>query len=170
MPNAGFISAVHLFASLAIIELSRNAQETIRVQNELAAYAQLTHRHSWGWTHRHFGPGPLRAINTNPQQVSIMSFMHLKSSNCAVFRVRGCKHGKRTSADGPRGDRGWMERGKTRQSRKRRRVVEYQKKKKSTKNQDTSMHTRAHLEPRWGRAGLTRAPECVDEGCMFVRF
>jgi hypothetical protein len=107
MPNAGFISAVHLFASLAIIELSRNAQATIRVQKESAAYAQLTHRHSWGWTHRHFGPGPLRAINTNPQQVSIMSFMHLKSSNCAVFRVRGCKHGKRTSADGPRGDRGW---------------------------------------------------------------
>ena len=107
MRNAGFISAVHLFASLAIIELSRNAQETIRVQNELAAYAQLTHRHSWGWTHRHFGPGPLRAINTNPQQVSIMSFMHLESSNCAVFRVRGYKHGKRTSADGPRSDRGW---------------------------------------------------------------
>jgi hypothetical protein len=60
--------------------------------------------------------------------------------------------------------------GETRQSRKRRRAVEYQKKKMSTKNQDTSMHTGAHLEPRWGWAGLTRAPECMDEGCMFVRF
>ena len=81
MPNAGFISAVHLFASLAIIiELSRNAQETIRVQKESAAYAQLTHslrtayaqtfmgldaQAFWAWTfesHQHKSPASLNHV------------------------------------------------------------------------------------------------------------